>query len=74
MFSGLPPSRELRQIGVFPHPEGAETNFVNPFSHRYFERFGFKFRMIDSQEANTAITLKSRQSRNDSAFEWNCPK
>jgi 4-hydroxymandelate oxidase len=37
--------------------QGAETNFVNVFNHRYFERFGFKFRMIDSQEANTEITL-----------------
>ncbi len=37
--------------------QGAETNFVNAFNHRYFERFGFKFRMIDSQEANTEITL-----------------
>ena len=37
--------------------QGAETNFVNAFNHRYFERFGFKFRMIDSREANTEITL-----------------
>lgn len=37
--------------------QGAETNFVNAFNHRYFERFGFKFRIIDSQEANTEITL-----------------
>jgi len=37
--------------------QGAETNFVNSFNHRYFERFGFKFRLIDSQEANTEITL-----------------
>jgi 4-hydroxymandelate oxidase len=37
--------------------QGAETNFVNAFNNRYFERFGFKFRMIDSQEANTEITL-----------------
>ena len=40
---------------------GTETNFVNRFNLRYFERFGFKFRMIDSQEASTAITLFGRK-------------
>jgi 4-hydroxymandelate oxidase len=41
--------------------QGAETNFVNFFNHQYFERFGFKFRMIDSQEAVTEITLFNRK-------------
>ena len=41
--------------------QGAETNFVNSFNHQYFERFGFKFRMIDSQEATTEITLFNRK-------------
>jgi isopentenyl diphosphate isomerase/L-lactate dehydrogenase-like FMN-dependent dehydrogenase len=41
--------------------EGAETNFVGRFNHLYFERFGFKFRMIDSQEASTEVTLYNRR-------------
>ena len=41
--------------------EGAETNYVGRFNHRYFERFGFKFRMIDSQEASTEVTLFHRR-------------
>lgn len=41
--------------------QGAETNFVNSFNHQYFERFGFKFRMIDSKEATTEITLFKRE-------------
>src|SRR4030043_1261966 len=41
--------------------EGAETNFVARFNSRYFDRFGFKFRMIDSQEASTEITLFKRK-------------
>ena len=41
--------------------QGAETNFVNSFNHRYFERFGFKFRMIDSKEATTEITLFNKK-------------
>jgi len=41
--------------------QGAETNFVNSFNHQYFERFGFKFRMIDSKEATTEITLFKRK-------------
>jgi 4-hydroxymandelate oxidase len=40
---------------------GPETNFVGHFNLRYFERFGFKFRMIDSQEASTEITLFKRK-------------
>lgn len=40
---------------------GPETNFVSHFNLRYFERFGFKFRMIDSQEASTEITLFKRK-------------
>jgi len=36
---------------------GPETNFVGFFNRRYFERFGFKFRAIGSQEASTEITL-----------------
>lgn len=39
----------------------AETNFVGRFNLRYFERFGFKFRMIDSKEASTDITLFGRE-------------
>ena len=41
--------------------EGVETNFVGRFNLRYFERFGFKFRMIDSREAATEITLFNRK-------------
>lgn len=41
--------------------EGAETNFVARFNSRYFERFGFKFRIIDSQEASTEITLYGKK-------------
>jgi 4-hydroxymandelate oxidase len=41
--------------------EGAETNFVGRFNHFYFERFGFKFRMIDSREASTEVTLFKRR-------------
>jgi hypothetical protein len=37
--------------------QGPETNFVGRFNLQYFERFGFKFRMIDSQEASTGTTL-----------------
>jgi len=40
--------------------EGAETNFVGRFNLQYFERFGFKFRMIDSREASTEVTLFNR--------------
>lgn len=40
---------------------GAETNFVGRFNLRYFERYGFKFRMIDSQEASTDVTLFGRE-------------
>ena len=36
---------------------GPETNFVGYFNRRYFECFGFKFRMIDSREASTEVTL-----------------
>jgi 4-hydroxymandelate oxidase len=43
--------------------EGAETNFVGRFNLQYFERFGFKFRVIDSQEASTEITLFNRTFR-----------
>jgi len=41
--------------------QGAETNFVNVYNQRYFERFGFKFRLIDSAEASTEITLFNRK-------------
>lgn len=41
--------------------EGVETNFVSRFNLRYFERFGFKFRMIDSREASTEVTLFNRK-------------
>lgn len=40
---------------------GPETNFVGRFNLRYFDRFGFKFRIIDSQEASTEITLFKRK-------------
>ena len=40
---------------------GPETNFVGRFNLRYFERFGFKFRMINSEEASTEITLFNRK-------------
>ena len=40
---------------------GPETNFVGRFNLRYFERFGFKFRMIDSEEASTETTLFNRK-------------
>jgi 4-hydroxymandelate oxidase len=36
---------------------GPETNFVGYFNRRYFDCFGFKFRMIDSREASTEVTL-----------------
>jgi isopentenyl diphosphate isomerase/L-lactate dehydrogenase-like FMN-dependent dehydrogenase len=39
---------------------GAETNFVGRFNRRYFERFGFKFRIIDSLEASTQTVLFDR--------------
>lgn len=41
--------------------EGAETNFVARFNSRYFDRFGFKFRIIDSQEASTETTLYGKK-------------
>jgi len=37
--------------------QGAETNFVNRYNLQYFERFGFRFRLIDSEEATTETTL-----------------
>jgi len=40
---------------------GPETNFVGRFNLQYFEGFGFKFRMIDSEEASTEITLLNRK-------------
>jgi 4-hydroxymandelate oxidase len=41
--------------------EGAETNFVVRFNRRYFDRFGFKFRMIDAEEASTEVSLFNRK-------------
>jgi 4-hydroxymandelate oxidase len=41
--------------------QGPETNFVGRFNLQYFERFGFKFRMIDSEEASTEVTLFNRR-------------
>ena len=38
-----------------------ETNFSNRFNLQYFEHFGFKFRLIDSQEASTEISLFNRK-------------
>jgi 4-hydroxymandelate oxidase len=40
---------------------GSETNFVGRFNLQYFERFGFRFRMIGSHEASTEITLFNRK-------------
>jgi len=40
---------------------GPETNFVGQFNLQYFERFGFKFRMIDSKLASTEITLFNKK-------------
>lgn len=40
---------------------GTETNFVGRFNLQYFERFGFKFRIIDSQVASTEVTLFNRK-------------
>ncbi len=37
--------------------QGTETNHANRLSREYFERFAFKFRLIDSAEASTEITL-----------------
>ncbi len=42
---------------------GPETNFVGHFNRTYFDRFGFKFSMIDSQEASTEVTLFNRKFR-----------
>ena len=39
---------------------GPETNYVGRYNLQYFEHFGFKFRLIDSQEASTEITLFGR--------------
>jgi isopentenyl diphosphate isomerase/L-lactate dehydrogenase-like FMN-dependent dehydrogenase len=52
----------LRAKGALERYErGAETNFVGRFNVRYFERFGFKFRMIDSLEASTETVLFNRK-------------
>ena len=40
---------------------GPETNFVGQFNLQYFERFGFKFRVIDSKPASTEITLFNKK-------------
>lgn len=39
---------------------GAETNHVGLYNQQYYERFGFKFRLIDSQAASTEIKLFGR--------------
>jgi 4-hydroxymandelate oxidase len=41
--------------------KGSETNYVGRYNVRYFRRFGFKFRMIDSLEASTELTLFNRK-------------
>ena len=52
----------LRAKGALERYErGAETNFVGRFNVRYFERFGFRFRMIDSHEASTETVLFNRK-------------
>ena len=43
------------------HREGTETDFVGKYNLSYFERFGFKFRLIDSAQASTEITLFKRK-------------
>jgi isopentenyl diphosphate isomerase/L-lactate dehydrogenase-like FMN-dependent dehydrogenase len=43
--------------------QGAETNYVNRFNLQYFEHFGFKFRLIDSQEASTETILFNHKFR-----------
>jgi 4-hydroxymandelate oxidase len=43
--------------------QGAETNYVNRFNLQYFEHFGFKFRLIDSQEASTETTVFNHKFR-----------
>ena len=40
--------------------QGTETNHANCSSREYFERLAFKFRLIDSEEASTEITLFNR--------------
>ena len=40
---------------------GPETNFVGRYNLSYFEHFGFKFRMLDSEEASTEVTLFNRK-------------
>ncbi len=42
---------------------GPETNFVGRFNLEYFQRLGFRFRMIDSAEASTEVTLFNRKFR-----------
>ncbi len=42
---------------------GPETDFVGRFNLEYFQRFGFRFRMIDSREASTELTLFNRKFR-----------
>jgi isopentenyl diphosphate isomerase/L-lactate dehydrogenase-like FMN-dependent dehydrogenase len=53
----------LRAKGIFENyqKKGSETNFVGFFNERYFARFGFKFRMIDSCEASTEVSLFNRK-------------
>ncbi len=52
----------LRAKGTLErYVRGVETNFVGRFNLRYFERYGFKFRMIDSQEASTETTFFGRK-------------
>ena len=41
--------------------QGTETNHANCSSREYFERLAFKFRLIDSEEASTDITLFNRK-------------
>ena len=45
---------------------GPETNFVGRFNLHYFERFGFKFRMIDFERASTETTLFDKKFKTPS--------
>jgi 4-hydroxymandelate oxidase len=41
--------------------QGPETGFNGRYNLKYFERFGFRFRLIDSEPASTEVTLFGRK-------------
>jgi isopentenyl diphosphate isomerase/L-lactate dehydrogenase-like FMN-dependent dehydrogenase len=54
---------------------GTETGYSARYNLEFFKRFGFKFRIIDSQEASTEITLFGKIFRTpifSSAPFWEC--